>query len=94
MILDEVYDVRRVLYFEADNWTLIQRIERRGKEEGRKDDTDVGIIANRLIKYREKTLPLLAHYPSDLVVNIDGTGNEEEVHQLVLGSLSDIYRTD
>ncbi len=73
-------EVDRVIYLTAPD----EEITRRMLGRGRADDTEE-VIANRLSVYRSETAPVLEHYAgADLVSEIDGVGELDEVHRRVL----------
>lgn len=65
---------------------LLERIQNRGA--GRSDDT-AEVAANRLRVYWEQTAPVTEFYrKSGVVVDVDGLGTVDEVHQRILSVLS------
>ncbi|MCC5847441.1 MAG: adenylate kinase [Verrucomicrobia bacterium] len=61
----------------------VRRLLLRGKTSGRSDDNEV-VIRNRLKEYHEKTLPVLDFYDEKgLRIDVDGTGDIEEVREEV-----------
>jgi adenylate kinase len=58
---------------------LLGRLVRRGKEQGRSDDTPE-VISKRLDVYEQQTKPVLDHYTRlGLVRRVDGVGSVEEI---------------
>jgi adenylate kinase len=90
--LERVLDARgtplqAVLRFDVPADELSMRIERRGAEQGRADDT-VAVLRNRLEEYREKTAPLEAFYSGrGLVRDVDAVGPIDEVTARALAVL-------
>lgn len=80
-------NVSQIVYLDAPDDVLIERIRQRAIEEKRPDDQDPKIIQNRLNVYREKTLPVLREYDSTLVLKIDASGGVDEVYQSILEKL-------
>ncbi|MFC4554392.1 adenylate kinase [Georgenia faecalis] len=66
---------------------VIARLLGRAREQGRADDTDV-VIRRRLEVYREQTEPLTSLYAErDLLVQVDGIGEVDEVTERIVGAL-------
>jgi adenylate kinase len=73
-LFSSTLDVQRTLLMQVQNQdVLIDRLEKRAKIEGRKDDADREILKKRMEVYRQQTQELLTLYPKDkqLVVNAD-----------------------
>jgi adenylate kinase len=63
-----------VICLQADEEELVQRLLRRGLEQGRTDDTE-GTIRTRLALYRQQTAPLTDEYRGrGLLAEVDGLG--------------------
>ncbi len=59
---------------------LVQRILLRGKESGRADDADEGVIRNRIKVYHEQTAVVADYYRAQgKYVKIDGVGTIDEI---------------
>jgi adenylate kinase len=68
-----------VIYFDVPRDELIDRVVKRGKQEGRSDDT-ARVIVKRLDVYEENTGPLLDHYKKRRMLReVDGVGPVEEI---------------
>jgi adenylate kinase len=64
------------------------RIEKRSKEEDRKDDSDPKVIEKRFKEYNEKTLPLVEVYEkSKRLFRVNGTKGTDEVLEKVKNKL-------
>ncbi|MFH1063928.1 MAG: nucleoside monophosphate kinase [Candidatus Woesearchaeota archaeon] len=83
LLIDSTFHVKRLIYLDAPDQMLIDRILSRGKLEGRADDQDVETIKHRLDTYRKKTLPLLEEYPEYKITIIDGSGTIDDVYSLI-----------
>jgi adenylate kinase len=71
----------------ADEDELVERLLKRAAIEGRADDNDE-TIRKRLRIYTEQTEPLLDVYRSrDLLVEVDGLGEVDEVSKRLFGAL-------
>src|SRR5919109_2846565 len=64
-----------VIYFDVPRDELIDRVVKRGKQEGRSDDT-ARVIVKRLDVYEQNTRPLLDHYKQrNMLRSVDGVGS-------------------
>jgi len=79
-ILDKEIRVVRVIHLVSSNEeAMVARMKKRAQLEGRKDDADEAVIRRRFDVYRRETEPVLSHYPSDLILEIDALGTPDEV---------------
>lgn len=63
-----------VIALQTDEEELVHRLLRRGREQGRTDDTE-GTIRTRLALYADQTAPLIAEYRQrGLLAEVDGLG--------------------
>ena len=63
---------------------LIKRLLERGKDSGREDDKNEGIIRNRINEYNNKTAPLKQFYSAqNKLSEIEGTGSISEIAKKV-----------
>ncbi|MDR2722665.1 MAG: adenylate kinase [Cellulomonadaceae bacterium] len=77
-----------VIELTANRDELMTRMAKRAHIEGRDDDTPEA-IARRLDIYAEQTAPLLAAYSQrDLVVQVDGTGDIDQVTARIVEGLA------
>jgi adenylate kinase len=61
-----------------------QRLAKRAAIEGRADDADPKVIANRIATYKSQSEPCLAYYrPKKVVRDIDGIGSIDEVFEKI-----------
>lgn len=59
---------------------IVGRLLERGKTSGRADDSDEGIIRNRITVYKDSTTPVAAHYAAqDKALQVVGLGSIQEV---------------
>lgn len=73
---------------DIDPETVIKRIAKRAKEEGRADDA-VETVKNRLRVYAEQTAPVADYYEErGLLTRVLGTGSREEILQRILSVLN------
>lgn len=54
--------VNAVMSLEVEDKLLVERIQKRAEIEGRKDDSSIETILNRIKTYHAKTEPLIAYY--------------------------------
>jgi adenylate kinase len=87
MLRDLGMGVSVVVKMEVENEECVDRILKRGREQGRTDDTPE-TARKRLDTYLQQTLPVAAHYEQlGLLKHIDGMGTVQEVFQRIQGSL-------
>ena len=68
-----------VIYIDVPRDELIDRVVRRGKQEGRSDDT-ARVIVKRLDVYEQNTRPLLDHYKQrGMLRSVNGVGSVEDI---------------
>jgi adenylate kinase len=87
-MLDPLIDVLTIVHLvcpDADR--LVSRIQRRAEKQGRLDDADESIIRRRLDVYNRETSPVLGHYDSSIVQDVDATGLPMQVTRRVLNTL-------
>jgi len=79
MLKDRGEKIDAVLELQVDDGALLERIEKRAKEEGRSDDT-VDAMKVRLEQYREYSAMVLPYYKiQDIVMPVDGMRPVDEV---------------
>jgi adenylate kinase len=72
----------------ADADVVVERLLKRAEIEGRADDTEP-VIRHRLDVYAEQTAPISGVYADrDLLVQVDGIGQVDEVTELLLAALA------
>uniref|UniRef100_A0A0B7BHI0 UMP-CMP kinase n=1 Tax=Arion vulgaris TaxID=1028688 RepID=A0A0B7BHI0_9EUPU len=85
-----VAEVKRVLFFDCPDQVCVDRCIKRGLTSGRADD-NADSLKNRIITYRESTMPIIDHYKSiNLVSTIDGNRSSSEVFEDVKKILSSL----
>ena len=86
--LDEYIDVLRVIHLVCkDKDQMVQRMKQRAIKENRLDDADESVIRKRFEVYDAETSPVLDHYPSDLIREVDAIGSPARVMEHVLEEL-------
>jgi adenylate kinase len=82
-----------VVCLSADPEELVSRLLARAETDGRSDDTE-DVIRRRQEVYAEQTEPLIEVYRRrDLLVEVDGMGEVDEVTQRVLSALQDVQQS-
>jgi adenylate kinase len=82
-----------VVCLSADKEELVQRLLARAQTEGRSDDTE-DVIRRRQEVYADQTEPLIDVYRKrDLLVEVDGMGEVDEVTQRILTALQDVHES-
>jgi len=76
------------IHIDIDPETVIKRIAKRAKEEGRSDDA-VETVKNRMRVYAEQTAPVADYYEKrGLLTRVLGNGPKEEILQRILSVLN------
>lgn len=89
---EQAIEVGRTLHavvcLDLEHDELIARLEKRGEESGRADDTAATVL-HRIEEYESKTLPLLGYYDGrDLLLRVDATGEVDEVTERIVTALA------
>ncbi|MCP4046430.1 MAG: adenylate kinase [Gammaproteobacteria bacterium] len=76
------------IHIDIDPETVVKRIAKRAKEEGRSDDA-VETVKNRMRVYAEQTAPVADYYKErGLLTRVLGDGPKEEILQRILSVLN------
>ncbi len=86
LIKNKIEVIKIISLVSSDDNMLAERIEKRAKLEGRKDDT-LEVLKKRLETYNKETAAVLSKYSSELVIEIDGFGAIENIHADILEKL-------
>ena len=87
------HELDAVVCLTVDKEELVQRLLSRAETDGRSDDTE-DVIRRRQEVYAEQTEPLIDVYRErDLLIEVDGMGEVEEITQRVLGALQDVHQS-
>ena len=79
-LMDEHIEVVRIIHLACDDREeMIRRLRRRALKENRHDDADESVIRKRWAVYEAETAPVLTHYPSSLVADVDSIGSPARV---------------
>lgn len=82
--INERVSVRRIIYLTAPDEVLTERMQGRAEKEGRADDGDVSVVANRIKVYRDETEPAIALYDKSLVAEVEGVRDVDDIHWAIL----------
>ena len=86
-LLADTIDVKRIIHLRADDEKMFERLRRRALKENRIDDASDEVISKRLRVYERDTKPLLEHYGSDVVVEVDAAMSQIRVTQALIDIL-------
>jgi len=86
-LVKSVVNVKHIFVLDiADYSIIIERLIKRAKIEGRKDDADEAVVRARMNEYDTKTAAVLSAYDSSLITKIDGAQSPDEVFRDVLSA--------
>ena len=84
-------EVAGVLSLEVDDAVIVERIQKRARIEGRKDDSSIETILKRIKTYHNKTEPLIAYYKEKgKYFSIRGELSVEEIFTNICNIIEDI----
>lgn len=73
-------EISMMLALEVSDFELTERLLHRGKESGRPDDQNPGVIEKRISEYNSKTAPLKQYYTDQgKFHSVNGIGTVEEI---------------
>ncbi|MCL1967075.1 MAG: nucleoside monophosphate kinase [Fibromonadales bacterium] len=79
-LIKSVVEVKHVFVLDIpENSIIVDRLLKRAKIEGRKDDADESVIRARLHEYETKTAAVLGAYDSSIITRINGAQDHDEV---------------
>ena len=91
--LDEMLKTKNLnidflISLEVDDKELISRITKRGLVSGRVDDQSEGKINNRIMVYKNETMPVLNHYKKlNRYTSINGIGSIDEIFNKICSKI-------
>lgn len=92
-MMDEYIEVHKIIHLVArDLDAMVERMKKRAEQQKRHDDAKEDVIRNRFRVYQDETAPVLGHYPTDLVTEIDAMGSPAEVFARVLDVIAPIQK--
>ncbi len=84
-LMDKHIRVLRVIHLVCDDEKkMVDRLRRRALKENRADDAREEVIRRRWEVYKRETMPVLAHYPKDVVREVSAVGSPASVLQHIL----------
>lgn len=85
LLLDKYIKVLKIIHLVCpDQDKMVARLQRRALKENRIDDAREDVIRKRWEVYKAETHPVLAHYPKELIAEVDAMGSPASVLQHVL----------
>jgi adenylate kinase len=86
-LIKSVVKVKHVFVLDIPDYSVIvERLLKRAKIEGRKDDADESVIRARLNEYETKTAAVLSAYDNSLITKVNGSQSPDEVFRDVLSA--------
>ncbi|MDB4195815.1 MAG: adenylate kinase [Flavobacteriales bacterium] len=83
------WEISKMVSLEVEENELVKRLLLRGKDSGRKDDSDESIIRNRMAVYNKETAPLKDFYSNQgKHIGVDGIGTIEEINGRINSALA------
>lgn len=81
-------EIALMLSLEVSEAELTDRLAKRSKTDGRVDDKDMSIIANRIQVYNQRTAVVADFYKAqDKFVPIDGMGNVDDIFERIVAGV-------
>jgi adenylate kinase len=80
--------ISMTIALEVDEYLLIDRLIKRGKDSGRSDDQNRSKIQNRFDEYNMKTSPLINYYKNqNKFFDVDGVGDINEISSRIFNTI-------
>lgn len=90
-MMDSRIEVLKVVHLScADDEQMVDRLIKRAKSSGRPDDAKEDVVRRRLEVYRAETKPVLDHYSSGLIAEVNAIGSPAQVLSNVLSVVAPI----
>ncbi|MCC6683014.1 MAG: nucleoside monophosphate kinase [Phycisphaeraceae bacterium] len=84
-IMEQYIEVLKIIHLSTDDEeAMIHRLRRRALKSNRHDDADEKVIRRRWDIYKKETAPVLGHYPTDLIHNVNAIGSPAAILHDVL----------
>ncbi len=79
-IMEDLIDVLKIIHLVCDNQkSMFERLRRRALKENRYDDADEKVIRHRWEVYEQESAPVMSHYDSSLIAEINSIVSPAEV---------------
>ncbi len=90
-MMDSRIEVLKVVHLScSDDEQMVDRLIKRAKSSGRPDDAKEDVVRRRLEVYRAETKPVLDHYSSGLIAEVNAIGSPAQVLSNVLSVIAPI----
>lgn len=86
-LLDDVLDVRAIVYLRAGKAKMVERLRRRALKENRFDDASDDVISRRMDVFEKETRPVLDVYPQEFIHRIDATMSQIRILNTIIDVL-------
>ncbi len=86
LLKDKIDVIKIISLISSDDEVLAERIAKRAKLEGRKDDSRE-ILKKRLETYEKETEAVLKKYSQEIILEVDGFATVESVHEYIIEKL-------
>jgi len=90
-MLDPHIDVQKIIVLRVEHGLeeIVERMRLRAIKEGRQDDANEATIRNRFVVYEKETKPVLAHYPANVICEVNALqgGPVPVAHDIFCGLL-------
>lgn len=87
-IMEQYIEVHRVFHLSLkDRGELARRLRKRALKDNRLDDANESVIAQRLELYEAETRPMLQHYDSQIITQLDASKHPAEVMRDILDTV-------
>jgi adenylate kinase len=90
--LDTDIEVLKIIHLVCDDKDkMVERLRKRALKDNRADDAREDVILHRWEIYEKETQPVLAHYPADIIVEVNATQTPPAVLVEILTALLPVY---
>ena len=90
-IMRELIDVKAIFHVTCPQPAeLVRRMVRRALHQNRIDDASEQVIRHRIATYEQEAADLIACYPRELVLEVDGTQHPSRVLAIILARINEI----
>ncbi|MEM1323332.1 MAG: adenylate kinase [Bacteroidota bacterium] len=86
-------EVSALIAMDVDDEELVKRLLDRGKTSGRPDDSNEGIIRNRIAVYNKETTPVFDYYDQfNKSIKVNGVGTIDEIFGRLCGEMDNLKK--